>query len=257
MKTKEKEDFHKGQEVYYFNEDNKEWSKVVIDEISNGFYNIRYSDGRLEMSITSTSLTKNKPPNVSPKDNYVCMVCLSSMSRKFNPLVQCSECKLYAHRECYHFESITAKSGENCLICHLCNEKRQKSVSQTSCPICLKQLSLGLCSYVLKEQIWVHSCCARYMPTLTLSTDKDTIETMENIRHERSLVLCQFCQQKGGYCLLCCADCTVTFHPLCAFQGGSIFKFIAYVCRIPSLLIVLVLSRQRSVLPLLLQSLLL
>ena len=60
MSIEEKEDFHKGQEVYYFNEDNKEWSKVVIDEISNGFYNIRYSDGRLEMSITSTSLTKNK-----------------------------------------------------------------------------------------------------------------------------------------------------------------------------------------------------
>ena len=115
MSIEEKEDFHKGQEVYYFNEDNKEWSKVVIDEISNGFYNIRYSDGRLEMSITSTSLTKNKrmfllcsnvnelmilslAPNVSPKDNYVCMVCLSSMSRKFNPLVQCSKCKLYAHR---------------------------------------------------------------------------------------------------------------------------------------------------------------
>ena len=34
MSIEEKEDFHKGQEVYYFNEDNKEWSKVVIDEIS-------------------------------------------------------------------------------------------------------------------------------------------------------------------------------------------------------------------------------
>ena len=192
MSIEEKEDFHKGQEVYYFNENNKEWSKVVIDEISNGFYNIRYSDGRLEMSITSTSLTKNKrmfllcsnanelmilslAPNVSPKDNYVCMVCLSSMSRKFNPLVQCSECKLYAHRvwtrsgwgvisvvgmlsfRVYHSQEwrelldmppMQWKETEECESDIVCSKLVCFSADRR-CPICLKQLSLGLCSYVL------------------------------------------------------------------------------------------------------------
>ena len=104
------------------------------------------------------------------KDNMICSVCLFSLNKENEVFLQCLNCNIYFHTDCYESDSLSTTKKKH--LCDFCfHNKRIKEFKIPSCLLCpnkggaLKKIQFNK----IEKEFWVHLLCANYTQELRLS----------------------------------------------------------------------------------------
>ncbi|CAI2361231.1 unnamed protein product [Moneuplotes crassus] len=145
-----------------------------------------------------------------------CDICREKDSCDKDPLVQCSICKFYVHKNCYS-RPISPVVSWICQRCIFILENPDFSHLKLCCALC--KSFKGLLTLVQNEY-WVHIECVFWCPMLSFedSVEKDTvIGNFDPIAVSKNMSICLYCQKKGIILTKCdYPSCKIKFCTRCA-----------------------------------------
>ncbi|KAK8797028.1 hypothetical protein WA158_004238 [Blastocystis sp. Blastoise] len=208
------------------------WYKGRISRLRENCADVVYDNGSAELSVPLDWLTKKQPADGDVVQELPCSICFSYNFTEKNMIVICDGCGQQTHRKCYHVkDSIEDLNDSNkSWFCRLCQAKKTQSVKQNLCMICYQRLDDGIAIHVKKDNVWVHACCAEFIPEIKYTKGHEEVVALSTINPDRKLLRCNVCRQMLGYCIQCSTkDCRASYHPYCGFKAGYIYKKLTYI----------------------------
>lgn len=179
------------------------WVKKELAENNNeSDYDAMSVSDASEIESDASSPPKKRVKKSKP---FICSICFSTQTEG---RMQCKDCGIQVHAECYTGKSRKSKE----FTCDLC----ASSINDIpSCAIC----SLSKSGPYKKDLAgnWSHVCCAYWSPALDLSSGSQVsqIEDVTKMMQDGSDAKCMVCNETGG-CLQCGnSECLSTFHSVC------------------------------------------
>lgn len=196
-------------------ENKKEQSQVQydMDSLDKKFAdenNIDYMEFELQMEeIEREWYALTSQFQRQAQEDGSCVICDTEDCENSNAIVFCDGCNVAVHQECYGIPYIP----EDRWFCEPC-----LSQTQPNCSVCGFK---GSAMKLSLQKTWVHVLCAMWLPDVVIESSL----YMEPISLENlNLSLCSICNNFGP-CTSCMnKNCSVLFHPYCAYRSGFQIK---------------------------------
>ena len=185
----------------------------------------RHSGGSLINLPASSKASPRKEDNNKSNetslvvdDDAVCACCQDGDAYEGNTILFCDNCNLSVHQECYGIPSVPAGSW----FCNVCRVHPSKKPDNFKCEICSHKG--GALKPLDEEGKWVHVLCANWIPEIyCIDTRRKEPYVLSALNKKRTSLKCFVCKSKG-ICVQCSyGKCTVSAHPMCAFDRESGF----------------------------------
>eukprot|EP01018_Ginkgo_biloba_P036073 Gb_27375 [translate_table: standard] len=156
-----------------------------------------------------------RPVQVQWKDLDRCSVCHMEEEYVNNLFLQCDNCRMMVHANCYgELEPLDGQLW----LCNLCRPGAPRKWP----PCCLCPITGGAMKRTTDGR-WAHLTCATWIPETCLVDIKrmEPIDGINRISKDRWKLLCSICEVPYGACIQCSDhNCRVAYHPLCARAAG-------------------------------------
>ena len=177
----------------------------------------------LNMQLAREAQALSLPEGVQPIDVALrgdhCHVCGEPEEYEDNQFVQCDQCRVLVHMECYGVQEIPDGGHWLCATCELGIDKPP--------PCCLCPVSGGAMKLTTEqppsEKRWCHVACAMWTPECTFQdiANMEPVDGIRRIGQGRWSLKCVVCKQEYGSCIQCSdKKCYAAYHPLCARAAG-------------------------------------
>ncbi|ORX63235.1 hypothetical protein BCR32DRAFT_293253 [Anaeromyces robustus] len=154
-----------------------------------------------------------------------CSICLDSYDTHWNPIVQCSVCKLRVHKSCY---GIIEEETMNWQCSRCKNKDNQRSSMNYTCVLCnIKKNEEEDAVKLTFSNNWAHVLCSLFIPEVKYGNTRtmEPIEFINLIDEKKWKKKCCICDESYGVCVTChWKGCSKSFHVTCASTNHQRFS---------------------------------